>query len=246
MKTCVIQPPYCMDFGKSDMYFAWEIEALDRCTPDMDLIVLPEYSNVPCLAKTKAEMEQSFEKYGKVLLQKAAETAKRCAATLFVNCIMETPTGKRNTTVAFNKAGEMVGQYYKRHLVNSEMHEYELDRDYTYEHAAPTILEIDGVRYGFLICYDFYFYEAFANIARYNPDVIIACAYQRSDTHRALEIMAQFCAYNCNAYVVRSSVSLGENSPVGGCSMVVAPDGQVLLNLKNEASMGVVEFDPHA
>ena len=246
MKTCVIQPPYCMDFGKSDAYFAWEIEALDRCTPDMDLIVLPEYSNVPCLAKTKAEMEQSFEKYGKVLLQKASETAKRCAATLFVNCIMETPTGKRNTTVAFNKAGEMVGQYYKRHLVNSEMHEYELDRDYTYEHTAPTILEIDGVRYGFLICYDFYFYEAFANIARYNPDVIVACAYQRSDTHRALEIMAQFCAYNCNAYVVRSSVSLGENSPVGGCSMVVAPDGQVLLNLKNEASMGVVEFDPHA
>ena len=101
------------------------------------------------------------------------------------------------------------------------------------------------MKYGFLICYDFYFYEAFANIARYNPDVIIACAYQRSDTHDALETMAKFCAYNTNAYVVRSSVSLGEDSLVGGCSMVVATDGKVLLNMKNNVGFACTEIDPH-
>ena len=58
--------------------------------------------------------------------------------------------------------------------------------------------------------------EFFANIARYNPEVIIACAYQRSDSHEALEILAKFLAYNTNAYVLRSSVSLGADSPVGG------------------------------
>jgi len=245
MKTCVIQPPYSRDFSKSDEYFAWEIAELDKCDPSMDIIVLPEYSNVPCLALTKAEMEESYAKYSEKLLCKAAETAKRCSATVFVNCIDPTETGLRNTTVAFSKTGECAGKYYKQHLVNSEMHTYKLDREYTYEHSEPTILEIDGIRYGFLICYDFYFYEAFANIARYNPEIIIACAYMRSDSHDALEMMAKFCAYNTNAYVVRSSVSLGADSKVGGCSMIVAPDGRVLCNMHNDTGHAEAKFDPH-
>ena len=245
MKVCVIQPAYSMDFSQSDKFFDWELYTLDQCDESMDLIVMPEYSNVPCLANTKEEMLESYNKYSGKLLEKASETAKRCGATLFVNCIYKTETGLRNTTVAFNKNGECAGTYFKQHLVPSEMNVYELDKDYTYEHSEPTILEIDGVKYGFLICYDFYFYEAFANIARYNPDVIIACAYQRSDTHDALETMAKFCAYNTNAYVVRSSVSLGEDSPVGGCSMVVAPDGEVLLNMKNDVGLVCTEIDPH-
>ena len=246
MKTCIIQPAYCLDFSRSDEFFAWELAELDKCDASMDIIVLPEYSNVPCLAKTKAEMEESYHKYTAALLEKASTTAKRCGATVFVNCIYEHPTGLRNTTVAFSKTGELAGTYSKQHLVNSEMWTYELDRDYTWEHEEPTILEIDGVRYGFLVCYDFYFYEAFANIARYNPEVIIACAYQRSDSHEALEILAKFLAYNTNAYVLRSSVSLGADSPVGGCSMIVAPDGKVLANMKNDVGMATAELDPHA
>ena len=245
MKVCVVQPAYSLNFSESDALFAWELAELDKCDESMDIIVLPEYSNVPCLAKTKAEMEESYQKYIKALLDKASETAKRCTATVFVNCIYPHPTGLRNTTVAFSKDGSLAGTYSKQHLVPSEMDVYELDKDYTWEHSEPTILEIDGVRYGFLICYDFYFYEAFANIARYDPEVIIACAYQRSDSHDALEILARFCAYNTNAYVVRSSVSLGADSPVGGCSLIAAPDGKMLLNMKNEVGHACAEFDPH-
>ncbi len=197
----IIYLPCIQNSYESDAYFAWELEALDACDESMDMIVLPEYSNVPCLAQTKEEMETSYRKYSKALLDKASETAKRCGATLFVNCIYETETGLRNTTVAFDRNGACAGHYFKQHLVPSEMNVYKLDKDYTWEHCEPTILEVDGVRYGFLICYDFYFYEAFANIARYNPEVIIACAYQRSDSHDALETMAKFCAYNTNAYV---------------------------------------------
>ena len=54
MKVCIIQPPYSLDFTESDAHFHWEMDALDRCDPSMDLIVLPESANVPCLAKTKA------------------------------------------------------------------------------------------------------------------------------------------------------------------------------------------------
>jgi len=246
MKVCIIQPPYSLDFTESDAHFRWEMDALDRCDPSMDLIVLPESANVPCLAKTKAQMLESYRKYTDALLKKAAETAVRCGALLFINCIWQTENGLRNTTLAYDKTGKQVGEYFKQHLVQSEMYVRELDKDYSWEHSEPTILEIDGIRCGFLICYDAYFYESFANIARYNPDMIIACSHQRSDSHDALETMTKFCAYNCNAYVIRSSVTLGENSPTGGCSMIAAPDGRVLVNMHNEEGMRCAEIDPHA
>lgn len=245
MKACVIQPAYSMDYSRSDAHFEALISLMDRCDESLDLIVLPEYSNLPCVTKTKEQMERSFAAYTDRLLQKAAETARRCDAVLFVCCGYPTETGFRNTTVAFNRSGEQVGCYYKQHLVPSEMNIYQLDKEYTWEFSEPTILEIDGVRYGFLTCYDFYFYEGFANLARHNPDVIIGCSHQRSDLHDALETITKFCAYNTNAWVVRASVSLGSDSKLGGSSMIVAPDGTVLRNMKNETGLGIAEIDPH-
>ena len=245
MKVCVVQPGYSYDFGMSDKLYQWEMDMLNQCDESMDIIVFPEYSNIPALAKTKAQMEESFGKYNESLMQKAAETAKRCNAVVFISGLYQTEKGLRNAIIAYGRDGKEAGCYFKQHLVPSEMREYKLDKDYTYEFSEPTILTIDGIRYAFLICYDFYFYEAFSNIARYNPDIIIACAYQRSDNHDTLTTMSKFCAYNCNAYVIRSSVSLGADSEVGGSSMVVGPDGKVLLDLKNQVGFDVVKLDPH-
>ena len=119
-----------------------------------------------------------------------------------------------------------------------------LDSDYTFEFSEPTVIEIEGLRFGFLTCYDFYFYEAFANMARQNLDIIIGCSHQRSDTHLALEIFSQNLAYNTNTYVIRSSVSMDENSDIGGASMVVAPTGEVLVNMHSRVGLETVAIDP--
>ena len=245
MKVCVVQPEYSFDYSDSDRLYQWEMEMLDKCDESMDIIVFPEYSNIPALAKTKEEMLTSFEKYSSSMFAKASETAKRCNAIVFISCIYQTNSGLRNVIVAFGRDGKEVGYYSKQHLVPSEMFTYELDKDYTYEFSEPTIITIDGIRFGFLICYDFYFYESFANMARYNPDMIIICSHQRSDPHHVLETMAKFCAYNCNAYIARSSVSLGLDSEIGGCSMIVGPDGKMLLNMRSEVGFGMVDLDPH-
>jgi len=245
MKVCVVQPPYSLDYSKSDEIFQWEMDTFDQMDKTMDMIVFPEYSTVPALPGNKANMEASYHKYNAPLMAKAAETAKRCQSIVFINGPYMTTTGLRNTTVAFGKDGEIAGVYYKQHLVNSEMYGYQLDKDYTYEPEEPTILDIDGIRYGFLVCYDAYFYEAWPNIARYNPDIIIACSHQRSDSHEALEMMHKFLAYNTNAYVVRSSVSMGLDSPLGGTSMIITPEGKVLANMMSEVGFACAEIDPH-
>ncbi|HHX20325.1 MAG TPA: hypothetical protein GX722_00905 [Clostridiales bacterium] len=245
MKVCVFQPPYSTDFSQSDAYFDLEMEAFDRCDPSMDLIVFPEYVDVPCMAHSAQELAQSRSKYFDRAFEKACETAKRCNAVVFFNAHDQNEKGLYNTTFAIDRKGNLVGKYFKQHLTPSEVSVYGLVNDYTLEHSAPTVIEIDGVRYCFLTCYDFYFYEAFPAIARQYPDIIIGCSHQRSDRQSALEVINRFCAYNCNAYVVRSSVSMGEDTDLGGGSCVIAPDGEVLLDMKSRTGLETVEIDPN-
>jgi len=245
MKVCIIQPPYSTDFARSDEYFQIELDLMDQCDESMDLIVMPESCDIPCLAKTPEQQRISVQKYNKIFLEKAAAMARRCNAMVFVNARHQTENGDINTTHAINRQGEVVGRYYKAHPTPGEVANPIQDTDYAFKHEEPTIVEMEGIRFAFLTCYDFYFYEAFANIARQRPDVIIGCSHQRSDTHRALEIMSQFLAYNTNAYVVRSSVSMDENSDIGGASMIVAPTGEILANLHSRVGLATVELDVH-
>ena len=245
MKVCIIQPLYSTDYEKSDNYFEEQLMLIDQCDESMDIIVLPESCDIPCLARSKEESELSSQKFNKRLLDKVSETARRCNAIVFVNArSFDESAAGRNTTYAFDRNGAVVGKYFKQHLTPGEVSSLRLDSEYTYEHSEPTVVEIEGIRFAFLTCYDFYFYEAFANIARQNVDVVIGCSHQRSDTHLALEIMSQNLAYNTNAYVIRSSVSMGEDSDIGGASMVVAPDGEVLVNMKNRVGIETVEIEP--
>ncbi|MBQ7935569.1 MAG: carbon-nitrogen hydrolase family protein [Clostridia bacterium] len=244
MKACVIQPPYSMDPAMADECFSFKLEQLKKCDETMDIIVLPEYSDDPCCTNTREDTLAAYERYSKPLLDACAETAKRCHSMLFVNGLYEAPTGYRNTTYAFNRQGEIVGKYFKKHLPPLEFIPLALDSDYTMEFSEPYILEMEGLRFGFLTCYDFYFYEAFPNIARQKVDIIIGCSLQRSDSHQALEIMCRFLAYNTNAYVLRSSVSMDENSKICGASMIVDPFGTVLANLESRRGMATAEFDP--
>ena len=244
MKACIIQPPYSTDFERADFCFNEQLRLLAECDESMDIIVLPEACDIPSLAKDRATAKIASDRYTERMLDVAASTAKRCGAIVFVNArsFAESEAG-RNTTYAFDRSGALVGKYFKEHLTPGEVSNMRLDAGYTYEHSEPTVIEIEGIRFGFLTCYDFYFYEAFANLARQNLDVIIGCSHQRSDTHRALEIITQNLAYNTNTYVLRSSVSMDESSDIGGASMIVAPNGEILANLKSRVAIATAEID---
>ncbi len=243
MKACIIQPPYSADYSRSDECFNRMLALMDACDETMDLIVLPEFCDIPSYARNGEERAASVEKYNRVILDKAADLARRCSAVVFVNARYPGEKGLVNATYAFNRRGERAGLYFKQHTTPGEISFPELDSSYTFRPEEPTILTIDGVRYGFLTCYDFYFYEAFAALARCRPDVIIGCSHQRTDTHDALEMNCRFAAYNTNAYVVRASVSMGEDSPVGGCSVIVTPEGKVLANLRSRVGLATAEID---
>ena len=53
MKVCIIQPPYSRDISFSDEYFDYKLQMLDECDDKIDIIVLPEYSDVPCATENR-------------------------------------------------------------------------------------------------------------------------------------------------------------------------------------------------
>ncbi len=249
MKVCIIQPHYSFDGNDVQACFDGLMEMLDKCDVSLDLIVLPEYSDAPADVQGKDGFYSAVAKYNGMLLQKACETAKRCNSLVFVNAGYATENGIRNTTHAIDREGNIVGRYFKAHPAPSEVKTdaeggHELDVAYSYDVASPYVIELEGLRFAFLTCYDFYFYENFAKIARENVDIIIGCSLQRTDSHEALSIINKFLCYNTNAYLVRASVSLGEDSGVCGCGMVVSPKGEMLLNMESRVGLGICEIDP--
>lgn len=249
MKICVIQPKYSFCEKDLNECFNGLLELLDKCDESLDVIVLPEYSDVLADVKGKLGFYDAVAKNNEALLIKATNTAKRCKSLIFVNCGYMTEQGIRNTTYAIDRDGKVVGKYFKAHPAPSEVSSlgdngHGLDVQYSYEYNEPYVLEIEGIRFGFLTCYDFYFYESFAKIAKENIDVIIGCSLQRTDTHEALSIINKFLCYNTNAYLIRASVSLGENSQTCGCSSVISPKGEEIINLKNDVGLGICNINP--
>lgn len=249
MKVCVIQPHYSTDFADADKCFADQLALLELCDDSMDLIVCPEACDVPVLAKEADKFHDCLARFHDRMMEAARNTAIRCHAMVFI-CGYDPSDepgdhcGWRNTTFTFDRAGNIAGKYNKQHLTPGESSSRHLDDAYSFRFTPVTVVEMEGLRFGFLTCYDFYFYENFPQLARQNLDFIIGCSHQRSDTHEALALMSRFCAYNTNAYVVRSSVSMDEDSDIGGCSMIVSPDGTVIANLYSRIGIASAEIDP--
>ncbi|MGI6173680.1 MAG: glycerophosphodiester phosphodiesterase family protein [Christensenellales bacterium] len=249
MKVCVIQPGYSVHESDMEKCYRSITALMDTCDDSLDLIVLPEYCDVPAATGSCAAFQSAIQTYNADIYRRCADLAKRCCAIVCANFAFESDRGYRNTTYVFDRNGREVGRYYKAPPAPSEIKPAHMggngmDCEYAEHYAPPYTLEIEGLKLCFLTCYDFYMYESFARIALEKPDVLIGCSHQRTDTHETLETIGKFLCYNTNAWLVRSAVSMGEESAVCGCSMVVSPKGEIVLNMKNEVGLGICELDP--
>ena len=80
MKYAIVQPPYSRDRDRSDACFAFKMNLLDTLDNSVDVIVLPEYSDVPCAASTREEISL-FIKNNRAKYRRKQE----CVADYFMN-----------------------------------------------------------------------------------------------------------------------------------------------------------------
>jgi predicted amidohydrolase len=239
MNLVILQPPYPADESEAEKTLEWMIAQLEKITPgSADLVLLPEYANVPGI-NDRVAMQDFASGRGMILVDTLIEMAERLKCLMMAGLVERKPEERWvNLAAVYDASGGRSFIYEKVHLTQFE-------RDTLQLSAGNWIstCEMQGVVYGFAICFDAYFPEHFAALAKQKVDVILCPSYQRSESPERLEVMTCTRAIDSGAYVVRSSYAMPEGN-TGGCSMVAAPEGSIIGKLEGDAGVLRVKIDP--
>lgn len=238
LNVTVMQPNYLSGENPDEKIAKFILEELEK-VPKGGIIVAPEYSNAGGLSDAESELKAMSRAEG--MLEKAAEIAKRKSAYVVIN-VLERREGKiKNSTYLFDKNGKTSFIYDKQHLPPSEV-KLGVEAGNA-SGKCKCLCELDGIKFAFMTCYDVYFNEQIEHIAKGNPDIILIPGYQRGERTDIISAQAKLTAFRCNAYILRSSYSMGSDEK-GGCSMIVAPDGKIIKNIGKDVGSICTEIDP--
>ncbi len=208
-----------------------------------DVLVLPEYASAFDPGGVGAEHAQPLDgPYVTALRERAAATGVAVLAGVTVPGDDEDPRAA-NVVVAVDGTGALVGTYRKVHLYDA-FGSRESDRlrpgpaD-----APPLVLDVAGVRFGVLTCYDLRFPESARRVVDAGADVLVVPAAWADGALKAMHwrTLATARAIENTAAVVAVGMA---GKGVVGRSLVVGPDGVVGLELDDEPSIRTVDLDP--
>lgn len=234
MIVSVVQPAYFAGEKPDKSIADFLLKTLDNAR-EGELIVLPEYANAGGLTDKDAIL--SALPRAKEMLEAVSGISKDKKCYIAINVLEERESRLFNSTYLFNKNGNTVFCYDKVHLPPAEV---KLGVCYG---GGNCTCENDGIRIGFMTCYDVYFNEQIEAIAEFKPDIIIIPGYQRGERTDIIRAQAKLTAFRCNSYIARASYSMNNESR-GGCSLIAAPDGQILENMGKETGIISREIDP--
>ena len=234
LTVTVVQPPYFAGDNPDEKIAEFLINQL-KSAERGSLIILPEYSNAGGLSD--AEREKLALPRAKEMLKMAASISCERQAYVVINVLEEREGKIKNSTYLFNKSGKVAFVYDKIHLPPSEV-SLGVERG-----SGECLCELDGIRFGFMTCYDVYFNEQIEFLAKKKPDIILVPGYQRGERTDIICAQAKLTAFRSNAFVLRSSYSMNDGER-GGNSMIVAPDGRILKNLGKEVGSVTAKIDP--
>ena len=238
LNVTVIQPKYFSGENPDEKIAEFILSELEN-VPEGGLIVAPEYSNAGGLSDAESEIKALPR--AEYMLKKASEIAKRKSAYIAINVLERRDEKIKNSTYLFNKKGEVAFVYDKQHLPPSEVKlGVAAGND---SGKCKCLCEVDGIKFAFMTCYDVYFNEQIEHIAKGNADIILIPGYQRGERVDIIHAQAKLTAFRCNAFVARSSYSM-DSDENGGCSMIVAPNGQIIKNIGNDVGCISAEIDP--
>lgn len=234
MKVTVVQPAYYMGENPDEKIANYLIEEMEK-VEENSIIVLPEYSNAGGISDPKSELLALPR--AEMVKEKASQIAKNNKAYVAVNVLEKRGEKIKNATYLYDKKGNACFVYDKVHLPPAEV-SLGVERG-----LGACICDIDGIRFGFMTCYDVYYNEQIEYLASQKPDVIIIPGYQRKERVDIIRAQAKLTAFRCNSFILRSSYSMGEDNH-GGCSMIVSPDGIILKDMGKNVGSVSAEIDP--
>ena len=233
LNVTVIQPPYFAGENPSEKIADFLLSEAKNAKSG--LILMPEYSNAGGVSDVESELA-ALPRAEKMLFE-ASKIAKEKSSYVGINVLEKRSGDIYNSTYLFDKNGEISFVYDKIHLPPSE-----ITLGVKYGDGA-CVCELDGIKFGFMTCYDVYFNEQIEFLAKNKPDIILVPGYQRGERTDIICAQAKLTAFRCNAFVARSSYSMNDENH-GGNSMIVSPAGQILKNLSERVGSISETIDP--
>lgn len=155
----------------------------------------------------------------------------------------------RNRSFLITPDGNLSAFYDKIHMFDVRLSENE-----TYEESAyyepgskSTFKDVEFGKIGMTICYDVRFPNLYTKLARSGVNIItVPSAFTAYTGEKHWEVLLRSRAIETGAFIV-APAQTGKHGNLDrtshGNSMVVAPSGEVLLNLGSDPGIGVVEVD---
>lgn len=224
-------------FGEPEKNYQQVLNYLTEAADNgADTIVLPEMWNT---GYALTELNKLADNTNRTV-----EMLKNFAKEKSVNIVggsvsTEKNNGFYNTMYVVNKKGELVSEYDKAHrfgLMDEHIHLEEGDTLGTFK--------LDNVVYGGVICYDIRFPEWIRAQALNDAKLIFVSAEwpePRIDHWRTL-LQARAIENQCFIVGV-NRIGSDPNNVFGGSTMVIAPWGEIRLDMKKEEGIGYVEID---
>ena len=217
-----------IDIPARDTERAWlKIEQVAARAPNGNLVIFPELA-------TTGYYEDSINAESK-RLEDAVYRLATMAVGHNVNILLSIPveeqingeTKRFNTAVLVNQQGKVIASYKKRHLFRP-MGEHKL-----FEHGNSLVTtKFGGLTLGLTICYDLRFPIDYRKLRMQQADVLTVVAewpITRIDHWRTL---LQARAIENQAWVIGvNRVGKDDENTFGGHSMIVAPDGEIKVEL---------------
>ncbi len=208
----------------------------------LDLVVLPEFFSTGIDAQSFLnEPEHQDDSF-------TLNFFKKVALELNVNIVMGTIAEKAddgklyNTSFAINRQGEIIGKYRKIHLFDylggEEGKKFNAGN-------TPVVVQFDFAKVGLSICFDIRYPLLYNKLIKMGAEIIVLpsawCYLNDIDDNSLKSFMAAWESLNVarsvetQTYFISANLSgkINDNVSCIGKSMIVAPDGTILKQAKN-------------
>jgi predicted amidohydrolase len=224
-------------------------ELLERAAAaGADLAVLPEYVDYLGPAAGQPKPEQVDGEFGTFF----ADAARRLGMWVYAGSFHEVgpdPERTYNTSLLFDRSGELIGVYRKIHLYDVEIpgRVSYLESSTVAPGAEPVVATVEGVPMGLSICYDLRFPELYRRLTVVGGAqvLVVSAAFMLHTGRDHWEVLLRARAIENQCFVV-AAAQIGDHEPGRTCfgrSMVIDPWGTVLAQAPDTVGVTVAELD---
>ncbi len=206
------------------------------------LAILPELPFDRWIPATRDVNDEDAERSDGPRQQTLARAAKDVGVATIGGAIVRDLQGRRrNTVIAVDARGVVIGRYAKLHIPDEQGF---WERDH-YEPGAepPREFDVMGIRCGVLVCSDINRPGA-AALAKAGVDVIVNPRATERATFERWKLVFRATALTCSTYVVSVNRPVSEQGvALGGPSIVVDPNGEVVLETVDTIAIAQVSHE---